>query len=69
MKLFVMQSPPASRLFLPLSFKYSHHPVLKHSLIYVIPLVWRTKSHIHTRQRVKLWFLYTLIFMFLERWR
>jgi hypothetical protein len=48
MKLFIMQSSPASSHFLPLRSKYFlQHTVLKHSH-YVLPLVWETKFHTHT---------------------
>jgi hypothetical protein len=30
------------------------HPILKHS-VSVLPFVWETKFHTHTKQQVKLW--------------
>jgi hypothetical protein len=45
-----MQSSPASCHFLSLRSKYSpQHPVLKHRPICVLPLVWETKFHTHTK--------------------
>jgi hypothetical protein len=48
-----MQSSPAFCYFLPLRSKYSpQHPVFKYPQIYVLPLVWETKFHTHTKHCV-----------------
>jgi len=49
-KLIIIQSSPASCHFLPLKSKYS--PQMP--WIYVLPLVWETKFHTHTKQQVRL---------------
>jgi len=51
MKLLIMQSSPASCHFLYLRSIYSpQHP----PLMYVLPLIWGTKFHTHTKQQVKI---------------
>jgi hypothetical protein len=51
-----MQSSPASCHFFALRFNYAlQHPVLKHlHSIYVLPQVYETKFHTHTKQQAKL---------------
>jgi hypothetical protein len=53
-QVLIMQSSPASCHFLPLRTKYSPQcPVLKHCQPMLVPLVWETKFHTHTKQQVK----------------
>jgi hypothetical protein len=49
-----MQFSPLSCQFIPFGTKYStQHPVLKHSQSVIFPLMWETKFHNHTKQKVK----------------
>jgi hypothetical protein len=49
-KLFIMQSPPASRHFLALRSKYSPQHPSSNTLSLCSPVVWETKLHTHTKQ-------------------
>jgi hypothetical protein len=59
----IMQFSPTTCHFLPVSSKYSSS---QSPSIYAFPLMWYSKFHTQTKQKVKLWFLYIL--MVLE-WR
>jgi hypothetical protein len=52
MTLLIMQSSPASLHFLSLRSKYSPQT----PSTYVLPLLWKTKFHTHTKRQVKLQF-------------
>jgi len=50
----LLQSPVTSSFLGPNVLLYA----LFSNTVYVLPLVWEIKFHTHTKQQVKLWFLY-----------
>jgi hypothetical protein len=63
MKLLIMWSSPVSRHVLSLRSKYSSQ-----YSVYIFLLVWWTKFHAHTKQRVKLWFWLFSFLSFYRHW-
>jgi len=55
MNLLIMQFSPVSCYFIPLRHKYaSQHSVLEISSVYILPSIWQTKFHTHTKQEATL---------------